>query len=80
MIQLVRKNYMTYQELDALFPFVVLTYGALLTFVLNNDKLMSLAEQKFPSQLVRQMNGHRILAIVCLFVGSLWSLQSLWLN
>ena len=71
---------MTYQELDALFPFVVLTYGALLTFVLNSPKLMSLAEEKFPTQLVRQMNAHRILAIICLFVGGLWSLQSLWLN
>lgn len=75
-----RKTNMTYQEIDALFPFIVFAYGALLTFVLNNSHLMNIAQEKFPSQLVRQMNGHRILAIVCLFVGSFWSLQSLWLN
>ncbi len=71
---------MTYQELDAIFPFCVLAYGAMLTFVLNSPRLMTLAEQKLSPELLRQMNGHRILAIVCLAVGSVWSLQSLWLK
>lgn len=69
---------MTYQELDFIFPFFVLAYGALLTFVLNSEKLMKIADQKFPQQLLNQMHGHRVLALICLVVGSLWSLQNLW--
>jgi len=71
---------MTLLQLDYIFPFVVFFYGALLTFVLNTPALMKLAEEKFPPQLHQQMNNHRILAIVCLVVGALWSLQHLWLN
>lgn len=68
---------MTYHELDFLFPFIVFGYGAMMTFVLNNQALLKLAEEKFPAQLVQQMNAHRYLAVICLVVGSLWSLQNL---
>lgn len=71
---------MTYAQIDAIFPFFVFTYGALLTLVLNNQKLMAIAQEKFPPELLKQMNGHRYLALVSLAVGSLWSLQSLWLK
>jgi hypothetical protein len=69
---------MTYKELDFLFPFFVLAYGALMTFVLNTPALMRLAEEKFPHELLQQMNMHRTLAVVCLVIGSLWTLQNLW--
>lgn len=71
---------MTIQQLDAIFPYFVFFYGALLTFVLHNDFLTNLAKEKFPPQLVAQMNGHRALALCSLFVGGLWSLQHLWLK
>lgn len=69
---------MTYKELDFIFPFVVLTYGVLMTFVLNSPQLMKIAQERFPTQLVQQMNMHRGLGIVCLVVGALWSLQNIW--
>lgn len=71
---------MTYQEIDALFPFMIFFYGALLTLVLNQPQLMAIAEQKLPMLWVRQLQKHRYLALICLIIGSLWSLQSLWLN
>jgi hypothetical protein len=69
---------MTYKELDFIFPFFVLGYGALMTFVLNMPPLMRIAERKFPHELLTQMNMHRTLAIICLVLGSLWSLQNIW--
>ena len=69
---------MTYKELDFLFPFFVLAYGALMTFVLNMPTLMRIAEEKFPQPLVQQMNMHRTLGVICLVLGALWSLQNIW--
>lgn len=69
---------MTYQQLDFVFPFIVFAYGVLMTLVLNSEFLMKLAEERFPQNLVEQMNGHRVLAVICLFVGGIWSLQNLW--
>lgn len=71
---------MTHKELDFLFPFFVLAYGALMTFVLNSPRLMRIAEERFPPPLLQQMNMHRSLGIVCLIVGALWSLQNIWLQ
>jgi hypothetical protein len=71
---------MTYKELDFYFPFVVFCYGLTMTLVLNSAFLMKIAHKKFTPELVTQMNMHRSLAVVCLVVGSLWSLQNLWSN
>ena len=71
---------MTYQELDFIFPFIVFGYGALMTFVLNSPFLLKIAEEKFTYELNQQMKAHRGLALICLLVGSIWSLQNLWLN
>jgi hypothetical protein len=71
---------MTYQELDFFFPFFVFLYGALMTFVLNSPALVRLSQERFPSALVTQMENHRYLAVICLVVGSLWSLQNLWIG
>ena len=69
---------MTPHQLDMIFPFVVFFYGALMTFVLNQPRLMVLAEQKMPRPILDQMKGHRALALICLAVGFPWSLQNLW--
>jgi hypothetical protein len=69
---------MTYKELDFIFPFFVLAYGALMTFVLNSTTLMRLAEERFPPKLVTQMNVHRGLGLLSLVLGAVWSLQNLW--
>ena len=76
----VRKAFMTYKELDFLFPFFVLAYGALMTFTLNSPRLMRLAEERFPQTLVQQMNMHRGLGLLSLFLGAAWSLQNLWFS
>ena len=71
---------MTYKELDFIFPFIVLAYGFIMTVSLNSNFLVKIANEKFPPQLVQQMNMHRGLGLVCLLVGGLWSLQNLWLK
>jgi hypothetical protein len=71
---------MTIEKLDFIFPFVVFFYGAVMTLVLNHPAFMQLAEAKFPPQLLQQMRGHRTLGIICLVVGSIWTLQNLWFN
>ncbi|OFZ14493.1 MAG: hypothetical protein A2Z20_00720 [Bdellovibrionales bacterium RBG_16_40_8] len=70
---------MTYKELDFFFPVMVLFYGALMTFVLNSPRLMRIAEERFPQELLQQMNMHRTLGVFCLVIGALWSLQNMWL-
>lgn len=74
------KRSMSVEQLDYLFPFVVFAYGAIMTFTLNFPQLMVLAEKHFPQNLLKQMMAHRVLALVSLIVGSLWSLQNLWLS
>jgi hypothetical protein len=71
---------MNIHTLDLLFPFFVFAYGAMVTFVLNAPRLMTFAEELLPADLVRQLSGHRILALVCLVGGGVWSLQNLWLS
>jgi hypothetical protein len=70
---------MTPDKLDFIFPFVVLGYGALMTFVLNAPGLSELAEQRLPTDVYRQLIAHRSLSLVCLVIGALWTLQNLWL-
>lgn len=69
---------MTYKELDFYFPFFVLAYGVLMTFVLNSPGLMKIAEERLTAPLIAQFNMHRGLGLVCLVVGGFWSLQNLW--
>lgn len=69
---------MTWQEIDFIFPFIVFFYGTLMTLTLNLPQLVKLAEQRFPRQLIQQMNSHRTLGIICFYVGGLWSLQNIW--
>lgn len=42
-----------------------------MTFVLNTPHLMKIAEERFPTSLVQQMNMHRTLGIICLIMGAL---------
>ncbi len=69
---------MTIHQLDFVFPFFVLGYGALVTFVLNMPILMERAEERLPHEWVRQLHAHRILALASLVGGGLWSLQNIW--
>jgi len=64
--------------LDFIFPFFVLAYGALITFVLNVPALEKLSQQKLNQHMHNQLQLHRGIAMVCLVVGALWSLQNIW--
>lgn len=68
---------MTIQELDFYFPFFVFLYGFMVSVPLNIPKLMEIAEEKFPLRMIEQLNAHRKLAMLCLYVGGLWSLQNI---
>ncbi len=69
---------MTYQQLDLIFPYFVFAYGAMVSFVLSSKPLMRIAEERLPGPLLSQFTGHRVLAMLCLWVGTLWILQNLW--
>jgi len=69
---------MSYQELDRIFPFVVFGYGLIMSLVLNFEPFMRLAEERLPHHLCQSFRSHRFLGLICLVVGSLWSLQNLW--
>ena len=71
---------MTIKQIDFIFPFVILAYGFLITFVLSWPRLVVLAEERLPAPLLKQLMAHRALALVCLLVGGLWSLQNIWLG
>ncbi len=68
---------MSVERLDFLFPFFVLGYGAVVTLVLHMP-IMAKAEEMFPQEWVEQLRGHRWLALACLVIGGLWSLQNIW--
>lgn len=70
---------MNYEQLDLIFPYVMFAYGALITLVLNSEKLMQLAEQRMPSVYRERLMGARVLANLCLWLGGIWILQNLWL-
>lgn len=74
------KKVMSIHTLDLLFPFFVFVYGAMITFVLSMPRLMEIAEKRLPPDLLKQLEAHRWLAMVCLIVGAVWSLQNLWLG
>lgn len=65
-------------QLDLIFPFICFAYGAVMTVALNIPVLVRLADERLPRHLVAQWRAHRALAMVCLWVGALWSLQNLW--
>ena len=69
---------MTHELLDKVFPYIVFYYGFIMTLFLNLPKVQKLAEKHVTPQLLKQMNAHRGLALICLFVGSVWSLQNIW--
>ena len=76
---------MEYQPLtpafiDQIFPYFVFIYGSMVTIVLNIPKLLELSEQKLPPSIQKQMNGHRVLALACMCIGFVWSLQNLWFS
>lgn len=70
---------MTYEKLDFIFPFFVLAYGVMMTVVMTHPTLVRLSEERMPEPVHRQLKAHRFLGFICLLIGSLWSLQNLWL-
>lgn len=69
---------MSYQEIDLIFPFVVFAYGIIMTFTLHNKFLMDLAHKKLPTQVQSLFTQHRVMGLVCFYVGGLWTLQNVW--
>lgn len=67
---------MGHETLDFIFPFIVFFYGILMVFVLENQFLQKIAEQRMPAMRAT-LRSHKNLAWVCLFVGGLWSLQNI---
>jgi len=70
---------MSIQELDYIFPFIVFSYGLIMTLVFYSP-LVALAEKKMPGIYWEQFKAHRTLGHLCLIVGALWSLQNLILT
>ncbi|PIU00448.1 MAG: hypothetical protein COT74_05845 [Bdellovibrionales bacterium CG10_big_fil_rev_8_21_14_0_10_45_34] len=70
---------MSWQEVDFLFPFVVFAYGFLISISLGHPWAHETIKKRAPDILFKMMESHRKLAFACLWVGSLWSLQNLWL-
>ncbi len=66
------------QSIDHFFPYFVLFYGALVTFMLEIPLIRDLASKQ-KSDAFQQLLMRREFALTCLIVGSLWSLQNLWI-
>lgn len=63
--------------LDQWVPWVSVAYGAIGTAVLEIPFFSQHLDRVHPL-LSQQLQAHRRLALVCLCVGSLWVLQTLW--
>lgn len=62
-------------ELDFYFPYLVFFYGTIMTLVTHMPFLAKQAEPSFSPELLQWFYGHRVLGLVCLCVGGLWSVQ-----
>ena len=71
---------MNYAELDYWFPFFVFGYGVLMTVVLFHPRLVELAEERLPYETLMAFKAKKGLALGCLLIGALWSLQNIWLS
>jgi hypothetical protein len=71
---------MDYKDLDFFFPFVIFAYGAVMTFIFNTPKLLTLAEERLAPELYQQFKTRKALGTICLIVGGLWAMQNLWLS
>ena len=69
---------MDWRTLDLFFPWFIFGYGAVMTIVLNIPQLVDLAERRLPPYFCRQLMAHRGLGLICLIMGSLWTLQNIW--
>ena len=69
---------MSYQRIDYLFPFVIFAYGFVVTVIVNTPFFVELADKKLPQYFKKQIMGHRALALICLLIGFVWTLQNLW--
>lgn len=70
---------MSVQELDYYFPFVVTAYGLIVTW-LTQAEWAQKAIERLPSDIQARFHGHKGLALICLLVGSIWSLQNVLLG
>ena len=72
------QNYST--QLDAIFPYIVFIYGAMILLVLNSSALRKLGERVVPQEAWERFASHGILAWISFFVGGFWVLENLWLS
>ncbi|MCJ8276723.1 MAG: hypothetical protein HRT44_08860 [Bdellovibrionales bacterium] len=62
-------------EVDFYFPFIVLMYGLVMSIVTHGSYFKKMAYQSFNDEMVQWFYGHRMLGLVCLTIGGLWSFQ-----
>lgn len=62
-------------EIDLYFPYLVLVYGLFMTVATSLPALQQKAGESMNEELVQWFYGHRVLGLVCLAVGGLWTLQ-----
>ncbi len=63
--------------IDFYFPFIIFAYGSIMTFATHLPISRSKAEEVVHSEVLDWFYSHKILGVVCFFVGGLWSLQRL---
>jgi hypothetical protein len=65
-------------QLDTIFPYFVFFYGLIVIVALTNP-LTAKLEDRLAIELKKQLEAHRWLAQLSLWIGAIWSLQNLWL-
>lgn len=69
-------NYLSIEALDQLAPNIMFIYGLILFLVLDVLRFPESFYLQY-SQLFHQLQSHKAISRVFLFVGGLWSLQNL---
>ena len=77
-IDLYRGDSVSFKQIDYIFPFVIFAYGFIVTVIVNTPLFVELADKRLPQYFKKQIMGHRMIAMVCLVLGSFWTLQHLW--
>lgn len=71
---------MSLEQLDFIFPFVLLFYGVVVSVCANLPVFERIASQSGLEEQYQALKAKQLFGLVCLGLGGVWSLQNLWLQ
>ncbi|MCC6277325.1 MAG: hypothetical protein IT289_05360 [Oligoflexia bacterium] len=68
------------ESLDQAVPILSFVYGLIMIVIGQSPRLLGLARTQFSDAWAENFKQKQPLALICLIVGGLWTIQNFWLN